>query len=83
MNTERLFWRDFCSRVRLRCVDLKIGASHLRYVLCYTLVQFEQVLGPTVAEVNNKERGLEATETARISFNHCRLPRGGHSGREN
>ena len=48
------------------------------WVLCYTLVQFEQVL----AEVNNKERGLETTETARI-FNHSRFPREGHSGREN
>ena len=47
-------------------------------VLCYTLVQFKQVL----AEVNNKERGLESTEKARI-FNHSRFPREGHSGREN
>ena len=78
MNTEWLFWRDFCSELKLRCVDLEIEASHMGWVLCYTLVQFEQVL----AEVNNKEQGLETTETARI-FNHFRLSRGGHSGREN
>ena len=47
-------------------------------VLCYTLVQFEQVL--TV--VHDKERGLETTETARI-FSHSRFPRESHSGREN
>ena len=38
--------------------------------MCYTLVQFKQVL----AEVNNKERGLETTETARIIRNHSRYP---------
>ena len=66
---------DFCDEVKL-ChavpplppthADFECGASHIRYVLCHTLVQtigkvneWEQGFEPTEMEENIQERGLE------------------------
>ena len=44
---ERWFQGDFCTGAKLCCANLETGASHIRKVLCHTLVwQCEQAFRP-------------------------------------
>ena len=63
---EQLWQRDFSDGAKLRHSDLESGASYIRYVLCHTLAQRENLINrqerglePTEAEVNIQEWGLE------------------------